>query len=158
MSVANFVKLILGYCIMIARELAIPVCSSMTISCSCVQYIYIQLYSPFLVEEKYNTFCILVTDLQWMYVNNLEDYSRSSKLMYNVHISLIRKGCEVFLVWWVSLFVCLSACISRKPHLPNFTSFVHVACSRGSVLGVAIRYVLPVVKTGGVKSPAWQAV
>ena len=98
MSVANFVKLILGYCIMIARELAIPVCSSMTISCSCVQYIYIQLYSPFLVEEKYNTFCILVTDLQWMYVNNLEDYSRSSKLMYNVHISLIRKGCEVFLV------------------------------------------------------------
>jgi len=47
----------------------------------------------------------------------------------------------------VCLSVCLSASISREPMTrPNFTKFsVHVACSRGSVLLVVIRYVLPVL-------------
>ena len=41
------------------------------------------------------------------------------------------EGCEV--LWWACLFVCLSARVTRKPH-GRTSSFLHVACGRGSVL------------------------
>jgi len=53
-----------------------------------------------------------------------------------------REGCGV--LWWVCLFVCLSACTTRKLHT-KFLCMLLVAMARSSSDGVAIRQVLPVL-------------
>jgi len=56
-------------------------------------------------------------------------------------------GCKV--LWWVCPFVCLSARITQKPHgrtSSDFLCMLPVAVARSSPDGLAIRYVLPVLR------------
>jgi len=59
-------------------------------------------------------------------------------LLYVCRSFYFLSGWEI--LWWEFTFVCLSACISLKPHSGTSPYFVLVACG-----GVAIRYVLPVL-------------